>query len=108
MTRGVAWLAVAAGAAGVAAAIPSHPVLQAVLLMVFVAVGPGSAILCWVTLPPAATVAGVLGGSFAVVAMVTTSMSWLGLWYPLPSCLALSVLTVASGAARLRGREATC
>jgi hypothetical protein len=70
--------------------------------MVFVLTGVGSAGMCWVDLPPAVTVAAVVGISVTYVVALATAMTWLDVWYPIPSCLISSVLVAASGLARLR------
>jgi hypothetical protein len=97
----LAQLAVIAGVSGAVSAIPISPVLQSVLLIVFSFAGIGSAALCWLELPTAATVAGVIGLSWAGVIAFATSMAWLQLWYPVPGCLLLSLTVAAIGLVRL-------
>ena len=88
--------------------MPFSPAIQSLLLMVFVLTGVGSAAMCWVDLPPAVTVAAVVGISMASVVALSTAMLWLGVWHPIPSCLLLSALVAVSGFARLRAlRKAT-
>lgn len=97
----LAQLAVLAGAAGVLSSIPTTPVLQAMLLIVFSVAGIGSAALCWLDLPRPAAVAGVIGLSMAGVIALATSMNWLKFWAPTPSCVVISLLVAAVGVLRL-------
>lgn len=99
--RILAILAVAAGLCGVAATIPVHPVLQAVLLLVLLVAGAGSAVMSWVEVPAAAAVAGVIGLSVAAVVGTSTALAWLHLWQPTTSCLALSIAVLIGGALRI-------
>jgi hypothetical protein len=53
-------------------------------------------------------VAAVAGISVTVVVGLATSMKWLNMWYPIPSCLVMSAIVAASGFARLMSlREGT-
>src|SRR5262249_43059568 len=92
---------------GLLSTVPSWPAVQAVLLTILVLTGAGSAVMCWVRLPPAAAVAAVVGVSVAAVVALATSLIWLGLWHPAVSCAALSIVVFASGLCRLQrvGRE---
>ncbi|WP_155944096.1 hypothetical protein [Mycobacterium sp. 360MFTsu5.1] len=94
-------MAVLAGAAGALSPIPTAPVLQAMLLTVFSLAGIGSAALCWLALPGPAATAGVIGLSMAGVIALATSMNWLKIWAPTPSCVMISVLVTAVGLLRL-------
>lgn len=98
----LAAIAVATGVAGAVSAVPTYPPVQAILLLAFIVMGPGSAILCWLELPNPARIAGVIGVSLAVVTMLATSLAWLNVWYPVASCVAASVLVAAIGLVRLR------
>jgi hypothetical protein len=99
--RLVSQLAVTAGVSGALSTIDLSPVLQSLLLMIFAVAGIGSAALCWLNLPGAATVAGVIGLSLAGVIAFATSLVWLRLWYPVPGCLFLSLTVAAVGMLRL-------
>lgn len=100
-------LAFVAGLSGAVSTVPFSSALQSLLLMVFVLAGVGSAAMCWVELPPAVTVAAVVGLSIASVVAAATSMAWLDMWYPIQSCLILSVVVAASGFARLKTLQRT-
>lgn len=97
----LAQLAVLAGASGALSSIPTAPVFQAVLLVVFSVAGIGSAALCWLDLPAPAAIAGVIGLSIAGVIALATSMAWLRFWAPTPSCVVISLLVAAAGLLRL-------
>jgi hypothetical protein len=99
--RVLAQLAVMAGVSGALSAIPFSSVLQSILLMVLLIAGVGSAVLCWLGLPSGAAVAGVIGLSVAAVIALATSMAWLRIWYPVPSCLVLSFMVASIGLIRL-------
>jgi hypothetical protein len=101
-TELVADAAIAAGAMGLLSTMPVWPPLQAVLLLVFTLTGPGSAGMCWAALPPAVTVAAVVGLSVAAVLGASVAMAWVPFWGPIPSCLLLSSAVVLSGVLRLR------
>jgi CHASE2 domain-containing sensor protein len=103
----VAKSALACGACGLLSTVPVSSALQGVLLLVFMLAGPGSAAMCWVDLPPAVTVAAVIGVSVATVFALSVAMAWLGWWLPVPSCLLLSVLAITSGLLRLRALRRT-
>jgi CHASE2 domain-containing sensor protein len=98
----VAKSAIIAGFCGALSTVPFSSTLQALLLLVLVLVGAGSAAMCWVDLPPAVTVAAVLGISMVLMLSLSVIMAWLGVWYPIPSCLLLSTVIVLCGYARLR------
>jgi hypothetical protein len=98
----LATLAVTAGVVGALSTIPfSSVLLRSFLLMVLLVAGVGSAVLCWLELPTGAAVAGVVGVSVAAVIAVATSMVWLHMWHPIPSCLAMSFTVTAIGLIRL-------
>ena len=100
--RVLAGLAVIAGVSGALSIIPfSSVLLRSILLMVFLLAGVGSAVLCWLDLPSGAAVAGVIGLSVAAVIALATSMVWLRIWYPVPSCLVLSFTVASIGLIRL-------
>ncbi len=90
-----------AGASGALSSIPTTPVLQALLLVVFSVAGIGSAALCWLDLPAPAAIAGVIGLSIAGVIALATSMAWLKFWAPTPSCAVISLLVATVGLLRL-------
>lgn len=98
----VARAAIIAGVCGALSTVPIAPPAQAVLLLVFMLVGPGSAAMCWAELPPAVTVAAVLGVSVSVVLALAVAMAWLTIWVPIPLCLLLAAAAVASGVIRSR------
>lgn len=98
----VAKSALVAGVCGVLSTVPISPPLQALLLLVFVLAGPGSAVMCWIDFPPAVTVAAVVGISVASVLALAVATAWLAVWLPIPSCLLLSAVAMTSGFARLR------
>jgi hypothetical protein len=99
--RILAQSAVIAGVSGALSVIPFSSVLQSILLMVLLSAGVGSAVMCWLDLPSGAAVAGVIGLSLAAVIAFATSMAWLGIWYPVPSCVILSFLVASVGLIRL-------
>ncbi len=94
--------AVVAGVCGALSTIPIAPVLQALLLLVLVLVGVGSAVMCWVDLPPAPMVAAVLGISVTSVICLAVAMAWMDIWYPVPACLLFSAGVACSGYLRRR------
>lgn len=98
----VAIVAIIAGVCGVLSTVPVLFGLQAVLLVAFMLAGPGSAVMCRVDLPPAVTVAAVLGISVTSVFSLSVVMAWLGVWYPTWSCVLMSLLVMVSGGGRLR------
>lgn len=98
----VAKAALVAGVCGGLSTVPFAPPLQALLLLVFVLAGPGSAVVCWLEFPPAVTVAAVVGISVASVLALAVATAWMAVWLPIPSCLLLSAVGVTSGFARLR------
>ncbi|MCV7418953.1 hypothetical protein H7K45_00190 [Mycobacterium yunnanensis] len=90
-----------AGAAGIVATIPGAPAIQSLALVVLLAWGGGSAIMCWVELPTGASVAGAVGLSVASVVGMTTLMARWGAWYPKLACLCLATVVTTSGLVRL-------
>lgn len=98
----LATLAVIAGLSGVLSTLPLPAPARAILLTILLLTGAGSALLCWLSLSGPAAVAGVLGVSVATVVALTCSQLWLNLWYPVLSCLILSVGVLATGLVRLR------
>jgi hypothetical protein len=98
----VAKAAIAAGALGIVSTVPVWSPLQGLLLLVFLLTGPGSALMCWVALPPAVTVAAVVGLSVSSVLATAVAMAWVPFWGPVPSCLLLSAVVIISGFVRLR------
>lgn len=98
----VAAMAVAAAACGALAAVPMPAPLRGLALLAFLLAGVGSAVMCWIDLPVAATMAAVVGISIASLMAVAVAMAWLQFWHPVPSCLLIAVLVAASGFARLR------
>ena len=98
--RTLAQLAVLAGTSGGLSAIPTTPVLQALLLVVFSVAGIGSAALCWLDLPAPAVIAGVIGLSVAGVIALATSMAWLKFWAPTASCVVITLLVATIGLLR--------
>ena len=99
--RKLAVSSVFAGAAGVVATAPGAPVMQSLALLILLAWGGGSAILCWVELPTGASVAGVVGLSLAAIVGMTTLMARWGAWHPKLACLCLSIVVATSGLVRL-------
>ncbi|MCI4674458.1 hypothetical protein [Candidatus Mycolicibacterium alkanivorans] len=98
----VAKVAIYAAACGILSTVPVWPPLQALLLLVFLLTGPGSALMCWAALPPAVTVAAVVGLSVSSVLATAVAMAWVPFWGPVPSCLVLSAAVITSGLVRLR------
>ena len=98
----VAKSAIVAGLCGALSTVPVSSPVRALLLLVLVLVGVGSAAMCWVDLPPAITAAAVVGFSVTAVMSLAVVMAWLGVWYPTPSCLLVSIVVVICGFARLK------
>lgn len=98
----VAKVAIVTGTFGILSTVPLWPPLQGLLLLVFLLAGTGSAAMCWSALPPAVTVAAVVGLSVASVLLVAVAMAWVPFWGPVPSCLLLSAAVITSGFVRLR------
>jgi CHASE2 domain-containing sensor protein len=98
----VAKSAIIAGFCGALSTVPFSSTVQALLLLVLVLAGAGSAAMCWVDLPPAVTVAAVVGISVISVMSLASAMAWLGVWYPIPSCLLVCLVVVTCGVARLK------
>jgi len=94
-------VAVVAGACGAASTVPVGAAVQAVLLLILLVCGAGSAVMCWVDVPPGAAVAGVIGLSVAAVVGTSTALAWLHWWQPTVSCLVLSTAVVVGGAVRV-------
>lgn len=94
-------VALAAGLCGLGSTLPIGSVGQAILLLILLVSGAGSAVMSWLAVPAAAALAGVVGVSIAAVVGTSTALAWLHWWQPTVSCVALSVLVGASGAARL-------
>lgn len=98
----VATVSLAAAACGALATVPVSTPLRGVVLLAFVLTGVGSAVMCWIDLPAAVTMAAVVGISIAALTAVAVVMAWLEFWYPVPSCLIVAALAALSGAIRLR------
>lgn len=94
----------AASAAGAVAAIPWLPApLRALLLLAFVLIGPGCALLAWrPPLPASVTIvlAPTLGVS--VLALVSTAAALFSWWHPTAQLLLLVVACVVAVLLRLR------
>ncbi len=99
--RWLAQLAVLAGTAGALSTFPMGTAIQSTLLSVLLFTGAGSAAMCWVEVPAGAAIAGVIGVSISAVIVTATAMAWLRVWYPIPSCLALSAIVAVVGLMRL-------
>ena len=101
-------LAIVAGLCGLGSTLPIGPAGRAILLLVLLVSGDGSAVICWLDLPGAAAAAGVVGGSIAAVIGTSTALAWLHWWQPTVSCLVLSSAVLVSGLARVAtlGRRA--
>ena len=99
--RVLARLAIIAGIAGILSTVPMWPPAQMVLLTTLLLTGAGSALLCWVNLSGSGTVAGIIGVSVATVIALACSLLWSKLWYPVPSCVLLSLGVLVIGSARL-------
>ena len=87
----IAMVAVCAGVCGAMAVLP-----------VFMLVGVGGAVMCWVDFPPAPTIAAVLGISIASMMAFSVVMAWLQFWHPLLFVLGIGGVVTASGLLRLR------
>lgn len=99
--RTLAWLAVASGTCGALSTVPVGAFPRAVLLLVLLVAGAGSATMCWVAIAPPAALAAVVGLSVAAVFATATALAWLRLWYPVQSALVLSCVVAAVGILRL-------
>jgi hypothetical protein len=95
-------VAIVAGGAGMLATQLTSPAVQATLLMVFMSVGVGSAVMCWINLPVGATIAGTVGLSIAAVSGVASQMVHLRQWHPSTSCFLLAAVVTIAGVVRLR------
>lgn len=97
-------IGLAAGASGMLASIPELPgALVGVLLVIFIAMGPGSAVRAWVRLPRHLTALTVPAVGVAAVLLASTFSALSGAWAPPVMLLVLSAATVAAaGARRLR------
>jgi small basic protein len=93
--------AVASAALGALSTAPIGTWARAVFLMVFVAVGVGSAVMCWLDVPAPAAIAGVVGLSVGGVMALSTSLAWLGGFRPAVSCWVLAAVVAMSGGARV-------
>lgn len=98
----IAMVAVCAGVCGGMAVLPVPPVLRAVPLIAFMLVGVGSAVMCWVDMPPAPSIAAVLGVSIASMMAFSVVMAWLQFWHPLLFVLGIGGIVTGSGLLRLR------
>jgi hypothetical protein len=97
--------AIAGAGCGLLAELTLLPAtVKAVLLLAFVLVGPGSAVLHSVcpTLPLLAVRALVPVTGLAIVLLTTTGALFMGLWSPRITLLGLAVLTAGAGCAQLR------
>ncbi|OAN36802.1 hypothetical protein [Mycolicibacterium iranicum] len=103
----VAALGVIAALCGALATVPVQTPLRAVLLLGFLLVGPGAAVMCWIYMPASATIAAVVGISIASVAALSVTMAWLRFWHPVPLTLTLSAAVAAGCLIRLRGLHNT-
>lgn len=75
-------LAVVGAAAGALALTGLPPVLRAVCLLVFIAVGPGAAVLTWVRIPPRARLATVPVLGMTITTLVSIVAMWSYRWSP--------------------------
>ncbi|MBI3224030.1 MAG: hypothetical protein HYZ39_03110 [Mycolicibacterium cosmeticum] len=98
----VAKTAAVAGVCGILSTVPVAPVLQALFLLLLVLAGVGSAVMCWVDLPPAPLFAALVGISITSAMSLAVVMAWIGVWYPVVSCLLLSAGVLCSGLLRAR------
>jgi CHASE2 domain-containing sensor protein len=103
----VAKTAVVAGICGILSTVPVAPVLQALCLLLLVLTGVGSAVMCWVDLPPAPLFAALVGISITSAMSLAVVMAWVGIWYPVVSCLLLSAGVLCSGCFRVRSLRRT-
>lgn len=101
----VARAAVVAAVCGAASAVPVPSEIRALPLLVFVIVGPGSAVMSWLDFPGGATMAGIVGISTTSMMALAAAMAWLQFWHPGPSCLVLAAVVAASGIARIRALQ---
>ncbi|QBJ97638.1 hypothetical protein ERC79_18105 [Rhodococcus sp. ABRD24] len=76
--------------------LPIPGPLQAVLLTVFLLVGPGAAVMTWIRVPAAAVVAAVPVVGIAAVAASTTVLAWFHRWPPTGLLLALAGAVLVS------------
>ncbi|MFC0448290.1 hypothetical protein [Rhodococcus jostii] len=96
--------AVASAVAGLASLAPLPSPVSAVLLAVFVASGPGLAVVTWLRMPVAAAVAAVPVLGLSVVTAATTVLVWFYRW-PATGLLLVMVLAVVASALRHRWHE---
>ncbi len=99
----VAALGLIAACCGALAAIPVHTPLRGALLLPFLLVGPGAAVMCRIDMPTAPTVAAIIGVSISAVTAVAVAMAWLRVWQPVAACLLLAAAIAGSCLFRLRG-----
>ena len=91
-------LAVLGAAAGVVAMTALPSVIRAGALAVFIALGPGAAVLTWVRIPRRALLSTVPVLGIALVTMVTIAAMWSYRWSP-PDILWVQVVAVAGSSA---------
>lgn len=75
-------LAVVGAAAGALSLTGLPPALRALFLLVFIAVGPGAAVLTWVPIPPRARLATVPVLGMAITTLIAIGAMWSYRWSP--------------------------
>lgn len=91
-------LAVVGGVAGAVALTEVPPVLRAICLVVFIAVGPGAAVLTWVRIPRRALLSTVPVLGAAIITLVAIAAMWSYRWSP-AHILWVQVVAVAASSA---------
>lgn len=95
-------LALIAAVCGVAALVPLPAELRAALLAIFVLVGPGTAVVTWMTIPVAAKFAVVPVVGLAAVSGATAILAWAHRWPPTGLLLVMVAAVVGSAVRHLR------
>ena len=104
LTRYYDVAALASAVAGLTSLAPLPSSVNAVLLTVFVLIGPGLAIVTWLRIPLAAAVAAVPVLGLSVVTAATTVLAWFYRW-PATGLLLVMVLAVVVSALRHRWQD---
>ena len=104
LTRYYDVAALASAVAGLTSLAPLPSSVNAVLLTVFVLIGPGLAIVTWLRIPLAAAVAAVPVLGLSVVTAATTVLAWFYRW-PATGLLLVMVLAVVASALRHRWQD---
>ncbi|MDV7083435.1 hypothetical protein GXW84_02875 [Rhodococcus sp. IEGM 248] len=104
LTRYYDVAALASAVAGLTSLAPLPSSVSSVLLTVFVLLGPGLAIVTWMRIPVAASVAALPVLGLSVVTAATTVLAWFYRW-PATGLLLVMVLAVVASALRHRWHD---